>query len=1272
MNRCELRTRRFIAVAGIALLAWAGTVAASDLTLKAWPFLYYAPDEVSQETRFEFLWPLYVRHSTPQYAANQVLSFPQDYPTDYAHQYYFVWPVSGLRLAPTAHDAWLFPLVWSGHDGNRRHAVIFPLLWFFQNANDTALNIGILCHNDWDAYGQGHYLFPLGWTSWGTYPDRTESSSALLPLFWVSRQHGKTWDNRDTWLTLAGWGSDSSEESNGATASSAYHALFPLFWEHHYSTSRPSESRTSSGSSLWLLPHYRSEWQEAWQEKGGAAASRQGTFRATYPLQWDSRETTTGTNPVTEHWQGLLPLYWWHARDTKNKSLFDAWALLYWRHAEAKVPAPPGALKLSHGIFPLWWDFRDTRVAGAAERASYVIPLGAYLYKEGEYETQNLLGPLFTRCDNRKQDYVRYDLLFPLVYVKHGPRVAGGRVLPLAGWEEKQHAYANLWYLFPLGWDYESQPELPAAARDGERWRLDNLESRRAPLSNLCTGAELMRALYPFWWYLRQDGAAQTGVMPFFARDRQTHLPDWRSDSWYWPLALGSTQTSGMNSEYHRQDWLLSALAWGDGPDYRLLRIFPFWSDWKGATYRTTWAWLPPFDFTRSGPLVPDPDDGERLTTTLAIPFSWLPWFKTETATDGKAVTSTTRFFPFVTRTVDTAADKSGLAILWPLFDAEWQHGETRIEGVGGVSNYYERDANGFVDRRFLYRVYRNRTRSWVSEQEFMPFFSRTHRSDGTGRWDFLAGLFGAGQDAGRSYVCLLFLPIPTGAGAAGGDEVTPDRHAEFALAYLKSGRMDRAALEFTLAGNARKDDREFQMQAGLAYLQADASRLEFDLRESVPESLSQFSAKSQYFDSTRITAQFKVLALQRFERVLALGGDPKVVKRYMADCTSDARRLRWLEEIYRQHKGGLGAGLEFAAALTEGSKQDQAKALTFLRELRQTYPRSASVVMALAARELAAKTDAVVGDWKKYEAARDEFLPIYEEAAGYDLLPEEAELFKSMAQPAWWRGREFSALRLACSGEQPVLAANDQACQILLRQLGALPQGGELRTTAANRVERIMRLILRRLTQAGTRKQERDVCDSQLGNLEHTLAHAFQKQDLSDLAIAAYEAALKEPAPAVRSVIESRLKRLLFNRSYLTAWFITPGTGVESPARTAPLQTAAGSERYVDLDRLLGRVDRCTATAECRITSPTARDAVLWLGFDHELTAELNGAVVYGPARCKIASRDEFRVPITLKAGENTLKLTVRDDKLSYGFYARLSDPKGEYMRDVTAGVPP
>jgi hypothetical protein len=134
--------------------------------------------------------------------------------------------------------------------------------------------------------------------------------------------------------------------------------------------------------------------------------------------------------------------------------------------------------------------------------------------------------------------------------------------------------------------------------------------------------------------------------------------------------------------------------------------------------------------------------------------------------------------------------------------------------------------------------------------------------------------------------------------------------------------------------------------------------------------------------------------------------------------------------------------------------------------------------------------------------------------------------------------------------------------------------------------------------------------------------------------------------------------------QQYLKTWRIAGQVAGKPVTRD---YTGKFFERYVDLDELLGHPDHATVTAECQVTSPDERRVILRLGFDHTLTAELNGRVVFGPKSRKIAVRDEYRVPLILKAGANRLRLTVSDDTLAYGFFARLSSEQGEFMADVT-----
>jgi hypothetical protein len=93
--------------------------------------------------------------------------------------------------------------------------------------------------------------------------------------------------------------------------------------------------------------------------------------------------------------------------------------------------------------------------------------------------------------------------------------------------------------------------------------------------------------------------------------------------------------------------------------------------------------------------------------------------------------------------------------------------------------------------------------------------------------------------------------------------------------------------------------------------------------------------------------------------------------------------------------------------------------------------------------------------------------------------------------------------------------------------------------------------------------------------------------------------------------------------------------------------------------------------TAECVIVSVQAQSALIRLGFDHQLSATLNNTSIFEETTRKVAVRDEFTLPVSLKKGENHLKLIISDDTLSYGFFARLSDTQGNFMKNVRIQAP-
>ncbi len=1245
-----------ICLAAMAVLALLVSGARAD-DVRAWPLFYRNTDPESREVRTEVLWPIYVRQVGDGYAANQLLSFPQRYPTQYPEQFYVLWPLSGVR-AGRGHDTWLFPFLWSGADasGSERHHALFPAFYYSREGDERTLNLALLQHNRWSPHRRAHYLWPLFWGSLSQYETSSSDSLGVLPLFWYnrddSRHGGRTSQSRAGGALLVSWWTrhqSASTTPSGVTAC-ASDGLFPVFYRYAYSNAWLSgaETHTCERDRLWLLPYGQN-----------------------HRVNRTTRGAASGESSVRSQ-HILFPLYWdWRVAETRREE--------------------KGRL-----LFPLWWQSEERRDNEVWASARFFVPIGAHLFKKNEYETENLLGPVFTRtASNPRGDFVRYDAFFPFLSWTAGRTRSGGRVFPLAGWGSERGAYDNLWYAFPFGWRCETQQGADYNQRRPQFWALHELESRPAVSRIDCqSGPRRTVAFYPFFWSQRRADAQHSGVLPFYSQNVGRGGPDVSRETWL-PLLLGRYESREHNGQrtgtWARQDYLLSALAHASGNDRALWRLFPLFSYNRSGEHRAVSSFVLPFsrETSRNSD---DPD--ARYSSKLSIPFSFLPLIRT--ASSGNGTNSGHReswFFPLYKASADRTAEGSSrkLSVLWPLWNGEWQNDETRIRGLGGAVNFYERDANGFVEQRLLYRFFTRRTRSWVAEHEVMPFYAQSSREDGAASWSFLGGLLGGGRDTSRHYMRLLYFKIPTStvAPADGATRMEARKvHADLALNYLRHGRHDRAAIEFTLAGAAREDDIEFQLAAGEAYLNAKAEAIGQELRSSIPTSLAPLAGKSGYCDVPAVRKNLRGLAIQRFEAAMQLGADRPETLRKIACAHYDmgglATALEKLSESDRL-RPCLATGMERLSAAVSlcrsrlGEKgpapeEGAAQVRAILAELQTRYPDSPSLGLMEAGLPGAGEPlDAfrTMGYGDRYGQSATgtstvRRLALFERGA--TLVPG-AEERAWLADPKARAGRfSFSTALGAGFQRSPTLIHAWRAIAILNMQMQE--RLGKKRYAEAEefapRILSLLPVACAACAEPGENTEAKrydyqDPVRRTMNNL-HTLYVTGQDKPL------AYISYAKELAARLcehqRMAVEQELERVRFEQQYLKAWRIT---GDVAGRRVNQVYTGKFLERYVGLDSILGRPDRCTVTAACVVTSPQERPAVLWLGFDHALTVELNGTVVFGPKARKIAVRDEFRVPVVLQPGENRLRLTVTDDTLAYGFFARLSSEAGGLMEDVT-----
>ncbi|MEI8120906.1 MAG: hypothetical protein WCI20_02560 [bacterium] len=974
---------------------------------------------------------------------------------------------------------------------------------------------------------------------------------------------------------------------------------------------------------------------------------------------WQSHSSWSNRNGDDEKSRHrLFPVYWdWS--DTKNRKVDTGRALL-----------------------PLWWHSAIFEDDAVTESADFLVPIGAHFYKKGEYDTRNILGPMFNRTENSLTKTVRYDALFPIFSLTRGETESGGHIFPLAGWNTRQGSHENLWYAFPLGWNCESQETFNYRMSRPQSFALHELETRPVVSDTDCrAGPRSTVAFYPFYWSKRQADVQHEGVLPLYWRNTYRYGRTLSLETVF-PLLLGDHNTVYRDDipVYSHQNYLLSMIAHGRGDDSKQWRVFPFFSYNRSGGSLDYSSFIVPFSYESwRDPGRPD----LAYSSELSVPFSFLPLYRTESRqSEGAGRERKSWFFPLYKRekNIGPAGECSKLSILWPLWNGEWINDETRIRGLGGVMNYYERDAGGFVEQRLLYRVFTRRTRSWFNEHEVMPFYAQSAREDGTSSWGFLGGLIGGGCDGSRNYLRLLYMKIPTRTVPpvpSGNLAAAQMRHAELALNYLRHDRHDRAAVEFTLAGKACDDDAAFQSAAGEAYLKAQPDALGKELRSSIPSSLNPIYGVSGAGTLQAIRQNLLNLAVGRFEHALGLGADKPAILCKLAEALNELGRrpeaLKRLDESDRL-KPYFSTGmkrLNTAEAIwteTHHSASSNAPATrtalavvhSVLDELKARYPRSPTLALQegnLIQRLNSPGHSRLWGDLS-YVGMADASAFSKQTLHMFELYRQGAEWIPGSEEQAWLKTQPGSLA-------PPATRCARLAAQILIRQMTVLisqSKYDEVDQQRATMIQLLPRTCLRCAVPDIGRDQPDydDPTSAALHNL-YTMYITATNRPLD------YITMVEALAPTLcrhrQAAVSNALESVRLEQQYIKTWHLVGEIGGKPVTLN---YSGKFFERYVDLDALLGKPDHCTVTAECVVTSPDERRAVLRLGFDHTLTAGLNGRVVFGPKSRKIAVRDEYRVSVLLKSGENRLRLTVSDDTLAYGFFVRLSSENGEFMRDV------
>ena len=1155
------------------------------------------------EREWNLLGPLYNRYHAPG-EANRTR-------TD------ILWPIGKFESTldsdgkPLARNQRLFPFYWHRQDA---YTIFFPLTFYFGsemgNTPDEVLNVAGLYHSRWNDREQARYLIPLA----GMKRSNAHGleHAGILPFWWYWRgDNGEVLQGS----LLATW-------SRTETPSDSWHAaLWPFFFE----------GSSASGANLtrrhWVFPVYHADTRSAEVTRSGAPARETATTIVS-PLWWSRQTVATGN----------------------------------------AANAKPAVTDLTRVLFPVWWEFAD-----AQSRSLTLVPLGNRTTgRDGA--NLNVLGPIFNRYTADAGTTVRTDVLFPLVKTETAPGRTGGRIVPLLSfWETQDHQKDSLAWLFPLGWNEEEESPRPG----------------------------LTQAFYPFYWHTRAPRRETYGFFPLGWREWHRNAP-WNSASELYLIPLLARLENG-DKEY-RQDWLLSILAWGRGEDWRLFRLWPLFSEYRDSREHSTWSWLLPFsrEATRT-----DSAAGVTRQRKLNVPFSFLPIYGSRATRGPAGDTDKSWVFPFYGRQRDTAAQTSSFSVLWPLYSAEWTRHEVKIQGIGGVSNYYERDAAGFAERRVFYRVWRSRERSWFAEKELTLFFNSSRFEDGASSWNLLGGLFGAGRDERGSYLRLLFIPIRTGGtapaeAAAAARQTAAARHADLALKYLAAGRNDRATLELDLAGNARENDAAWQLAAGRAYLRAqpEALRADFESGLAASSSLYQVAMAKGGYNTKALADEFRTRARRHLERAQTLGADRRTVRRELAfaHTPDDPAKLREVEANYAEYKDVVSA-LDLGAArleewrwkLDERRRHPAAVPVSqdspppLLADLVQAFPDSL-LLQVMELNHLLTVTQVVNRtpvELAEKNAECRAMLSRIENVLRLSLAPAERDWLTENAGLSRNGAISLSSLTAWGKCPDPAVAerllhadAADKGMEAIAGLLSReeSPSAQVVRADVAMRRPPVPRENLsldlaRELEPRLLRLAKANPDSWHLRRVVSLLADIYVR-NRSPSELLHLDAALTGTA-ATREYPFGSLK--LSGKNFSLADALCPATRLnlwrlrydpdpvdsQQPVRSQEFDDVKAD--YVDLNKVFGNPAAAGhVTAACMITAEQPANAVLHLGFDEELTVTWNGQTVFGPRRGRVALADEFTVPVRLQSGDNRLVLTLRNAKLGFGFFARLTTPEG------------
>lgn len=1226
------------------LSAWATETA----VVKAWPLVYHAKDEEAGTEELEIAWPLIDFRTTSERDPWLPLHFFSRYHDPVTDE---TRTAAGFNLtgyATREPDRWRFwasPLLWFGRSPGHSHNVILPFYAGMKSQSTSTDALFPLYYSRTSGHGENQGYFFIVWKGWrewrtggGSVPTREEHFHVLPFFFSKSRQRGETPLNKKHALFPLYYASDRYEDPESMDkCKSSVRSGFYLVWARDSESFSHTNQLKEKNESFRVWPLFKTV--ESHTENGKA-------------------DTTTDTS-LTSLWPVFRHRTYDHVKNADGSERHEVdgrvFPVLFW----GKDMDEKGARKQHFIAFPFYWDLTE-----GDESVRALIPVAVKIEDE-DFHSLNLFGPMFTRIRHEKKDYTRYDVLFPFFMWRHGSYGDALRALPLFGIDEVTGKRRTGVLLWPLIRSDESVDHAGNSAWSALFGSLSEVLEHYDPER---PDGELHQNAIPVFYRHRTGGRRETTVFPFthtgFSRG---HYGD-STTTGVGPWSLLYSDTQSTDPARRDRQILGGMVKRTTGDEVNDWRVLPLVSKRRSTGFNLQ-------DRTRK--------DNRSLALLLG---AYSASRHTSTSVADGAVTSecSEKKIPLMfnaSHTESEAGESRDLAIMplfrfslfdwdsrpdgsgkWSFLNPVWsvskgKHGDRVSKSFGGFCHKSERDVCGFRSAHVFYRIFRRTTNSRESSWELMPLAYGSRDIQGGTRFGLLGGLLGFEKTAEQSHLRCVF-PIPLGPRRQAPTLTEAEtverakRHLEYGLAYLSGRHPERALVELNLAEPAFNGNPGLYEALGDACANAVSRGERLDILESTLDEIEKFTSSYPVRDQLARLARgdvhefYRKRAEEAYAKARELGGDSALLRRKVIRLNTAKKDT--LRELYRQamiaFPDDFSLQLDYAAWL-ENQEALQDDARKQLVRTKEAFPGSAFVRYRLL----------TFGQFHIWKMKPDElvFQDRLNDALEAARLPGDTPVYLPVYKTDWTPERDCrgDCVTFACklinhAIDMETRDKHDEKALAWLEQLFALTtldefallqqQDDQWRTYTPQFLTSRLFSILERL----------DRLDEMVGRVKKHMVTV--------------------DCPGEMVLWERELRRLERDASYLTEWRVTDASGKGDTSVTkVPL-----FETYVDLREVLTQADPGMAVCECELRSPDDRDAVFLLGFDERIRVELNGTPVFSGA-CRVASTDEFSVPVRLRKGINTLTLRLDNKRLAWGFFARIADADGLPIPGVTGGFP-